>query len=144
MIRRAQPWSPRSQAGGSEDRARDVALAGVPHDVLRPAWPGQHAAADPGQHHDQLPPIGHFPPLPLRVTRKLRTIIGRRASANQVPREAGRLLIPRSDGAGGRQVRAEPSWDRERLVDQIVVSGEQCLKPVDVDDREGRTFPVIE
>jgi hypothetical protein len=23
-------------------------------------------------------------------------------------------------------------------------AAEQCLKPVDVDDREGRTFPVIE
>jgi hypothetical protein len=53
-----------AQAGGPEDRARDVALAGVPHDVLRPSWPGQHAAADPGQHHDQLPPIGHFRPCP--------------------------------------------------------------------------------
>ena len=25
-----------------------------------------------------------------------------------------------------------------------VMRGEQCLKPVDVDVREGRTFPVIE
>ena len=25
-----------------------------------------------------------------------------------------------------------------------IAEGEQCLKPVDVDDREGRTFPVIE
>ena len=25
-----------------------------------------------------------------------------------------------------------------------IASTEQCLKPVDVDDREGRTFPVIE
>lgn len=53
-----------AQPGGSEDRARNVALAGVPHHVLRPAWPGQHAAANPGQHHDQLPPIGHQCPCP--------------------------------------------------------------------------------
>ena len=27
---------------------------------------------------------------------------------------------------------------------QLLTVHEQCLKPVDVDDREGRTFPVIE
>ena len=32
---------------------------------------------------------------------------------------------------------------RSRLP-ELVHQEEQCLKPVDVDDREGRTFPVIE
>ena len=51
----AQPVEP-------EDHARDVTLAGIPHDVVGPPRPRQHAAADPGQHDDQLLPVGHRAP----------------------------------------------------------------------------------
>jgi hypothetical protein len=32
----------------------------------------------------------------------------------------------------------------DNTVGMVIEGTEQCLKPVDVDDREGRTFPVIE
>ena len=37
-------------------------LAGIPHDVVGPSRPGQHTAADPGQHNNQLLPDGHRAP----------------------------------------------------------------------------------
>jgi len=61
------------------------------------------------------------------VTRELRTL--------------GQAWQRRQDLAAGAPTTAEQkalgTWD-------TMLSAEQCLKPVDVDDREGRTFPVIE
>jgi len=47
------------------------------------------------------------------------------------------------DLLGGDSQEAMPGQPLPQPV-RIAVRNEQCLKPVDVDDREGRTFPVIE
>ena len=76
-------------------------------------------------------------------------------------RGAGKARSPGSEGAPARK-RAGATRQEETANDQLkthlrgpgrilrsrlpelVHQEEQCLKPVDVDDREGRTFPVIE